>query len=1231
MTKSVRRVLFTGLSVLVFWLSFSATAWARGQERLERAIAELEAARGPYQYAALRRIWNEWGSTDPLGVEQALLDAAQSPALSAPLQSYAGFLAAHARTRRGDPAGAVNAVRRLGYVDRWLVAGPFDNEGKGGFDVDHGPEAQFAEPIVPGRAFAGKARLVHWREVPPVFGFGWLDGSALFRPEQNICFYATTTIWREAAGKPANAPVSVWVGAGGAFQLFVNGQRVLTDAAHRGHDVDRFGALLQLPAGKSRLTVKACGEAEAPSLSVRLGDRSGAPDPSLRARADVLDIGEVTTNHGELKVLSSDLGPIPAFERAIDVPKPKPADLEAYARYLVASSADDPTVHKARDLARRAAEADATVPRLLLAGELSEDYNQQRQWVERAEALAQKRIGTPAIELLLARAQIERSGLNWREAFPYYAQALRLDPDDLRAVQGRVELYNEAGMGESALAVLSATLDRNPRSVTLLNMVSSQLHALGRVAEAEAVEQRYAQYRFDDHSYISQKLDLALLRSERANAEHWIERLLAVQPDSLWVRGVAARAYRRLGQPERAIRAYRFALDLAPEDVGTLRSLSDLHGELGQSDEQVRLLRQILEIQPQAKDIQEYLRHIEPEKPKQDEAYAWEPDAFLKNRNAPANGENRRILLDLTVSTVFDNGLGSQFRQVVFQPLVDSAAALSRSYGFAYQADSQRVQLRGARVFRADGRVDEAIETSVGAADDPSIAMYTSARTYNVQFPRLDKGDVVELRYRIDDVAQRNEFDDYFGDIQYFQSNESVGHAEYVLITPKSRTLHVDHRGIPGLRTQTVEEGTQRIYRFWAEALPPIHPEPSMPPWPEVLGFVHVSTYQDYAELGRWYWGLARDQFDLDEETRRLAREITRGLGDERQKVQAVYNWVVKNTRYVALEFGIYGYKPRRCVQTVSRGWGDCKDKATVIVSLLKELGIDSTIVIVRTQMRGSFHSRVASLAPFDHAIAYVPSLDLYLDGTAEYTGSTELPAMDQQGLAIRVNRGNAEVVTLPLMDPSSNLRERVIQAKLDTEGNAKLAMALTVTGAHAANWRRRYHAKGTQRERAISDLSREFPGFALGSNPADLRVEVDDYEKPARLQLNGEATSFGRIEGSRLSLPVTTRTRLTESFASLSTRTLDVALPVFGTLRDEIQLELPPGYTVVSAPPALKQQTRFGSYRVEVTQKDAEVTVLSEITLRTTRITPADYPEWQRFCHSVDAAMTPRLVIEKK
>lgn len=1206
---------------LMYGLLHGAPARAAGQSPLERAIDELNAARGPEAHTQLRTIWRHWGDSEPRFVEQALLDGSRSTALNPAARDYAALLLAHARTRRGDTLGARRQIAELGFVNRWLVLGPFDNEGKGGFGIDAGPEGQFQEAPAEGRAYSGKERPVRWRVTPDAFPFGWLSGASLFRPETHVCFFATTLVTTE---RTRNA--RLFAGAAGAFKLYLNGQEVLADAAYRGHDVDRRGVEVELPSGVSNLTLKVCNTEVAPVVSLRVlpspGDKEG-----LQLSASFEDAARAAANHGKGRVRTERLGPLDQFEQRVAGANPKASDLEAFARYLIVTQGDDPTTHQARDLARRAAESAPTIERYLLAGSVAEDYNQQRTWVEQAEALAQ-RTGVGSAELALGRARVERGGLNRRDALPHYERARRHDPDDIHAIAGQVDLLNDAGLKFTALRILEEAAERNPTAVTLLNLLGSQLRELGRVRDADEVEARYAQFRFDDNLYLSQKLELALSRGNRPAAEHWVGRLLELNPDSLWAHSTAAQSYRRLGQPDRAVRSYQAALELAPEDVQVLRSLADLRGELGQRDEQIALLQQILELQPQAKEVQEYLAHIEPEAPARDEARAWKPDAFLKKAQAPANGESRRTLLDLTVATVFENGLSSQFRQVVFQPLVDSAAALSRNYSFHFQADTQRVRLRGARVYRTDGRVDEAIETGVGAANDPSIAMYTSARTYNVQFPRLEPGDVVELRYRIDDVQNRNEFADYFGDIQILQSNEFVGHAEYVLDTPKAREFYVDHRGVPGLQTRTELEGDRRVYHFVAKDVPPIVPEPAMPAWSEVLGFVHVSTYANYDEVGRWYWGLAKDQFDLDDETRKLAREITQGLTTDREKVAAVYNWVIKNTRYVALEFGIYGFKPRRCVQTVSRGWGDCKDKATVIVSLLSELGIDSTIVIVRTQMRGGFRSKVASLAPFDHAIAYVPSLDLYLDGTAEYTGSTELPEMDQGALGIRVNRGQPEVVTLP--EARNDARTRKLDVNLDGEGNAEVRLQYEVRGTEAPSWRRRYSAPSTRRERVLSDLSREFPGLSLWPGERGLTADLDDFEQPVQLSAAGQAPAFARQEGSDLSLPVTTRTRLLDEYAALSERKLDVRIGAFGKVEEQVVVRLPPGYRVKSAPLEVAMDTRFGSFSVKVESSEREVVVRSHVAVAVSRVTPAEYPAWRSFCQAVEAALAARLVLTR-
>ncbi len=96
---------------------------------------------------------------------------------------------------------------------------------------------------------------------------------------------------------------------------------------------------------------------------------------------------------------------------------------------------------------------------------------------------------------------------------------------------------------------------------------------------------------------------------------------------------------------------------------------------------------------------------------------------------------------------------------------------------------------------------------------------------------------------------------------------------------------------------------------------------------------------------------------------------------------------MVSNTRYVALEFGIHGYKPYRVDRVLARRFGDCKDKASLIHTMLKVAGVDSRMVLLRMRTLGSLVEEPASLAAFNHAIVYIPKYEMFLDGTAEFHG----------------------------------------------------------------------------------------------------------------------------------------------------------------------------------------------------------------------------------------------------
>jgi transglutaminase-like putative cysteine protease/Tfp pilus assembly protein PilF len=1209
----------------------SSDAGVTFHPELARLLAQWPKTRGGQSYTALRRMWQLWDRADPSEVEEALIAAGSTPGLAPGVAAYARVLQAYARLRRGDLEAAEKGMASLAYVDDWLVLGPFDNEGKSGFERADGPEQEPLGPIAFDRGYTGYGgRVVHWRRAPKVFPYGWVDLGALLRPEHPVCAYATSFV--SQAELKAPRLISLWLGARGAVRLFWNGVERLSDPAYRGHDFDRRAALVWLEPGINRVTVKVCGADAGPLLSLRLADQNGAPDARLRWQADQATLSASAAPPPARKLPERPRleGPLQWFERETAGAQVAAEQLEQFSRYLVVSDGDDPAQHRARDLAAQAATRAPSVPRLLLAADLSEDRNTRARWLEQAaQRPSASGAGEDRLLYLLARAEHLEEGLSPREALPLYQQALVIDPDNIDAIAGAARVLSAVGLERSALALVERALEREPHGVTLLNLYASGLEALGRTRDAEAARDLYSALRFDDHGPLVSRIDLALARREPERARHWAKRLLALMPYSSWAHGVAAHAEEELGQPNQALALYERALTLAPEDTDTLRAQADLAGDLKDKDQQLELLRKVLAEKPQAQEIRDYIDAIEPSAARPEESYAWAPERFLKERFDPPTGFHRRTLLDLNVTKVYDNGLSSRFRQIVFQPLTDTGAALGRQYSFVFQADRQRVQLKGARVYRQNGKVDEAIESGTGAADTPELTMYTSARTFYVQFPRLEPNDVVELRYRIDDSGDQSDFAGYFGELEYLQSDVPVRHAEYVVITPKSKALYVDAQRIPGLERKDELVGDDRVQRFWAERLPPINPEPNMPPWPEVLGFVHVSTYPSYEALGNWYWGLSKEQLELDAETKELVHRISAGAETTEQKVVAVYNWVIKNTRYVALEFGIYGYKPRRAVQTVARGWGDCKDKATVIVAMLRELGIDATLVVVRSGMRGRFDSTVASLAPFDHAIAYVPSLDLYLDGTAELAGSHELPAMDQAGLGLHVNQGASVLHKLPDNDPRTHRRVRTLEVDLAKDGAAELGLEYELSGPSASGFRQRYLAESTRRARVVEDMTAEFSGLALLPGEKGVRVsDLNQLEEPVRLSLHGHVTQMARRENERLSLSATLGTRLTPRYATLSARRLDLQIGAFPSADERVVIDLPRGFRLLAGPTPARVETPFGTYSVEVQEEPGRVTVRSTLSLSVSRVAAKDYAAFRSFCEAADAAFEPRLVL---
>jgi len=1264
------------LGVLVLGLGLPSPGHAQVQAvdaKVSQALERARSDRGIGAYVALRDLWRRWDQVDPAQVEEALGVVEHDPGVAPPMRAYSGMLGAYARRRRGDLEGSKRRLKELGFLDSWLVVGPFDNEAKSSLFTRFGPEEDFNGPLVAGKSYEGKERPVSWRPLPSPTAFGWLDIGNLIRPSEKVCAYATSFVKSKGEekakgdkGDKGNEVVgSLWVGAAGSFRAFWNGDEVLNDFEYRALDADRLSARVTLKPGWNRLTLKVCGDEEGPMVQVRLGDEKGGPGLAFESSSDP-QLGEAAAKNAVVKksargpgeeaartgikvapkgdpyargatgnavgkVPRPAGGPLVSVGQVLSEKNVPPEQLEAHARYLAQTGGNPRGQHLARDLAIRAAEAEPTAARYLLAADLAEDRNARAAWVKKARGLDPT--GSDDLDVTQAEALLARSGTNFRDATPFFEKILAREPGHVAALLGKTELFEEAGLRYSALATLEDALKRSPHSVALLRAYAHQLRVVGRATEAEAIERRYANLRFDDVTYLRAQVELAVAKRDTAAGARWLERLLELDPESFGSLDFASRAFRALGQKERALAILGKRLEMAPEDVEALRAVADIQGEEGHEEEQLKLLRRLLVLRPQAKEVREYLEQKQPAKIRRDEAFAWGKEQLLAlaKQPTPAGGFPRRTLRDLQVTTVYANGLASHFHQVVFQPLTEEGAAAGRQFAFAYQSGRDMVDLKMARVYRANGAIDEAVETGEGPADNPALAMYTSTRTFYVQLPRLNAGDVVELRYRVEEVTPRNEFGDTFSETSYLQATEPMASSEYVLISPKSRKLNL--RVPAGVEREESEEGELRLLKLRSKDSPPLLPEPLMPPLAEVASSVGASTFSSWNDVGAWFWGLSKDQFDVDDEVRKKVAEITRGKTDELEKIRAVYGYVVQRTRYVALEFGIDGFRPRRSAQTLARGWGDCKDKAALIVTMLRELGVEAQMVLVRTGMRGEAPSEPPSYDFFDHAIAYVPKFDLFLDGTAEYTGMSELPAMDRgaYGLVVKAG-GEAKLVRLPEPGAEATARTRRIELTVGDSGPSGIEARIETTGAVASDWRQRFHALATQRARVTEELGAEFGGLTLAPGAAGLEVnDLENIEQAVKVRFKGKSAAMSRSAGSDLAFSVAPTSNLVARFAPLSSRKHDVKLPFSQSYDDEWTVKIPAGNVVRQVPADKSVQGPFGQLELKSEVAQGKATVRVKLRFTKTRVKPDEYAAFRAFCEQVDRALGERVVVGVK
>lgn len=391
-----------------------------------------------------------------------------------------------------------------------------------------------------------------------------------------------------------------------------------------------------------------------------------------------------------------------------------------------------------------------------------------------------------------------------------------------------------------------------------------------------------------------------------------------------------------------------------------------------------------------------------------------------------------------------------------------------------------------------------------------------------------------------------------------------------------------------------------------------------------------VSTMKDYATLGEAYDREAAPAAAVTPAIAAKAREITAGVEGERARAIAINEWVRKNIRYVAIYLGNGGFVPHSADSVLANRYGDCKDHTALMEALLRAAGIEATPVLIQANAAYRL-APVASLATFNHAINYIPSLDLYLDSTAENIAGGFLPA-NELGKQVILTRSHT-VGHTPASQAAS-VRNR-FDVTIDADGGADFSFTRRDSGwwAEPSRWSQgRWRAE--DRARTVENLLKGAGMKGSGSvQLGTLTGNAPDYS----YSYSGHTENLTYLPGT---VGISTMTGLESNIAqnafgmaSESKRTQPFVCHSYD-FEEEATYHLPAGATLLALPDNVTVDGPLLHYRSRYERSADGIRIVRSMKMEKAsgpKCTPEDFAAMQDDLRTIVRDVRTQFILQKK
>ncbi len=550
---------------------------------------------------------------------------------------------------------------------------------------------------------------------------------------------------------------------------------------------------------------------------------------------------------------------------------------------------------------------------------------------------------------------------------------------------------------------------------------------------------------------------------------------------------------------------------------------------------------------------------------------------------------------------------------------------------FGYSSANESVQIPYVRVLKSGGVVVTAPASAIQDLTAPvarEAPVYTDFHQKHLTVPGLRPGEILEYQVvtTINTPLAPNEF---WMEHRFFDAGIVLDDQLEVNI-PRSRTVKLKTR--TGHDAKITDEGDRRIYR-WSSSHKQRDEDDTekkqrrrvRPEAPDV----QMTTFTSWDAIGRWYAALERDRRAPSPEVRARAEELVRGRNTDMDKLQAIYDYVAKNFRYVSLSFGVGRYQPHSAAEVLSNQYGDCKDKHTLLEGLLGSIGIYASSALINSSRK--IDPDLPSPSQFDHVISVVPigKEIVWLDTTTEIAPFRMITYNLRKKKALVIPpSGTAQLMEVPADSPVPNAQVVETEGKVSDLGKLTAHVRLSFSGDSEiplrAGFRQVPNARWKDMAKSVAQLE------GLRGDVTGLKVDdPSDNRGPFHIEFDIAQPNFldWSKRQSQLDLPVA-RVRLPDLSDAIDNSAEPIEIGAPGSITMRLRIEFPATFTA-HAPLPFEMKRDFAEYRATYDLKGNTFTAERSINLRAREIPAARLREYAAFRRAVVADEAQQLALD--